>query len=217
MKVGWEQFSNYFSGQKDAEAARDAQDAQEEQIREAMALQERMWNQQRADQAPWLEAGRTSLADLMRLMQSGGYEDMANDPGFQFRMSEGQKALERSAAARGGLNSGGTMKALARYSQGVASDEFGNRYNRLANLAGLGQASAQNLAGHGGRYADSGSNLYGAMGNARSAGIIGQQNATSAAYGRTLGSLMGLIPGGGGGGSPIPQQRYADIAPPVRY
>ena len=71
------------------------------------------------------------------------------DPGFQFRLKEGQKALERSAAARGGLQSGGTLKSLARFSQGVASDEFQRAFDRfdtnrkfragtLSNVAGLG-------------------------------------------------------------------------------
>ena len=54
-----------------------------------------------------------------------------DDPGFQFRLREGQKALERSAAARGGLQSGGTLKSLARFSQGLASDEFQRAFDRF--------------------------------------------------------------------------------------
>lgn len=75
--------------------------------------------------------------------------DIQMDPGFAFRMEEGRKALERSAAARGGLTSGGTLKALTRYAQGVASDEYGkaferfrtdrnDRFTRLTSLAGIG-------------------------------------------------------------------------------
>lgn len=58
-------------------------------------------------------------------------EDIGNDPGYQFRMAEGLKALERSASARGGLLSGGTLKGLTKYAQGVASDEFQNAYSRF--------------------------------------------------------------------------------------
>jgi hypothetical protein len=57
-------------------------------------------------------------------------EDLQADPGYGFRLSEGLKALERSAAARGGLLSGGTGKALTRYGQDMASQEFGNAFNR---------------------------------------------------------------------------------------
>jgi hypothetical protein len=57
-------------------------------------------------------------------------EDLQTDPGYGFRLSEGLKALERSAAARGGLLSGGTGKALTRYGQEMGSQEFGNAFNR---------------------------------------------------------------------------------------
>ena len=53
-----------------------------------------------------------------------------NDPGYQFRFNEGMKALERSAAAHGNLQSGATLKALTRYSQDYASNEFGKAYDR---------------------------------------------------------------------------------------
>jgi hypothetical protein len=90
-----------------------------------------------------------------------------NDPGFKFRMQQGSDALERSAAARGGLLSGGTAKALADYNQNAASNEYQNvynraaqeferryniynqdqttKFNRLSALAGGGQTAAQNL------------------------------------------------------------------------
>jgi hypothetical protein len=96
---------------------------------------------------------------------------MKNDPGYEFRLKEGQKAIERSAAARGGLLTGGTGKALERYGQDYASNEYGNVYNRaltdfqtrfnqhevenadvynrLASLAGLGQTTANTLSATG--------------------------------------------------------------------
>lgn len=197
--------------------ASQASEAQQKSIRQAMDQQRDMWGQQRADQAPWMQAGQSSLADMMRMLQ-GGYDSsqMANDPGFQFRMQEGQKALERSAAARGGLNSGGTMKGLARYSQGLASEEFGNRFNRLAGVAGMGQGSAQNLGALGGQFANSLSNLFGAQGNAQSAGIMGVTNGISGGLQSLGGFAMGMPgiqkafgfggQGGGGLGNLIPQQ-----------
>lgn len=221
-----------------AVGAKQAAKAQERNVGLAQDVQRGIYGQQRADQQPWMDAGRTSLADLMQRMQSGYFDkqinpaDIANDPGFQFRMGEGQKALERSAAARGGLNGGGFMKGLARYSQGVASSEYqnawdrnratlGDTYGRLSGIAGMGQNSAQSLGALGSHYADSMSNLFGARGNAQSAGIIGQANGYAGALGSggalalapfTGGASLGLLnagSGGGqyGGGSPIPQQQ----------
>jgi hypothetical protein len=56
--------------------------------------------------------------------------DMEADPGYAFRKAEGEKALQRSAAAKGSLLGGGTLKALADYGQGLASQEYGNVYGR---------------------------------------------------------------------------------------
>ncbi len=96
------------------------------------------------------------------LMRDFGLEDFETEPGYEFRLAEGAKALERSAAARGQSFSGGTLKALTRYGQGVASDEFGRAYNRfqenratrynfLAGLSGTGQTSAAQLGDIGAR------------------------------------------------------------------
>lgn len=190
--------------------------------REAFRQQQANYNQQREDQAPWLEAGRSSLGELLRQMQGGQFETpyqrfdgsmLATDPGYQFRMAEGQKALERSASARGMLNSGGALKSLSRYSQGLASDEFQNafgrhqadyatragqnmdRYNRLAGMAGVGQAAAQNLGSLGanfnntiGQNANQVGSIYGAMGNAEAAGHM----ATANAFGNFANTVGGI-------------------------
>ncbi|MCH7662313.1 MAG: hypothetical protein IH859_00380 [Chloroflexi bacterium] len=98
------------------------------------------------------------------LMREFGLEDFETEPGYEFRLAEGQKALERSAAARGQVFSGGTLKALTRYGQGVASQEFGRAYNRfqenrmtrynfLAGLSGTGQATGVQLGQIGARTA----------------------------------------------------------------
>jgi hypothetical protein len=111
---------------------------------------------------PYKGAGTTGLGQLAEGMNKGGEfnreftaADMeALDPGYAFRLEQGQRALERSAAVRGGLQSGGTLKELTRYSQGVASDEFGrafdrfranrsDRFNMLNTLAGIGQRATE--------------------------------------------------------------------------
>lgn len=110
-----------------------------------------------------------------------------NDPGYQFRLQQGQQALERSAAAKGNLLTGGTAKDLTDYAQGAASNEYqnvynralegyqtnyntfannqANQYNRLASMAGLGQTTAQNLGSLGQSAAGNVSNISLTAGN----------------------------------------------------
>jgi hypothetical protein len=136
------------------------------------------------------------------------------------------KALERSAAARGNLLSGSTMKGIQRFGQDLASQEYQNAFNRfqversarlnpLQSLMGSGQSAANVLTGAAGQMGQNeASNLYNA-GQARASGYIGQANALSGALGQ-IGSIASQIPmqnaminyynsgvpGGTGGGSP---------------
>ena len=64
-------------------------------------------------------------------------DDLLEDPGYQFRMAEGNKAIQRSAAARGLLQSGRTLKDLGRWSQGLAAQEYGNAYGRALGEFGV--------------------------------------------------------------------------------
>lgn len=99
------------------------------------------------------------------------------DPGYEFRLNEGMRALERGAAARGGLLSGGFGRKAIRYAQDYASNEYQNVYNRIASIAGFGQAATNNssniIMGTG---ANVGSTMVNA-GEARASGYIAQGNA----------------------------------------
>ncbi|MFH1740584.1 MAG: hypothetical protein ABIH23_16370 [bacterium] len=99
-------------------------------------------------------------------------EDWQTDPGYQFRMQQGQKALEASAAAKGGLMSGGTLKALTEYGQGMGAQEYQNIYNR--NLDTWGANEQARLAG------------YGATGQERMADYARRQGSASDAYSQAL-------------------------------
>jgi len=137
-----------------------------------------------------------------------------NDPGYQFRLQQGQQAIQNSAAARGGLLSGGTAKALADYNQNAASGEYGNVYNRrfnefttrynqyvnnqtnqfnkLAAISGMGQTSANNLS-------TAGLATAGQVGNTllTSAGQIGQDlNNAGAARGSGYVGIANSLSGG---------------------
>ena len=104
------------------------------------------------------------------LLKPFSMEDYQADPGYAFRLSEGQKGLERSAAARGGLYSGRAMKDMDAYSQGMASQEYGNAYNRyntdqtntfnrLATVAGYGQTANNQVQQAGSQYANNAGNI----------------------------------------------------------
>jgi hypothetical protein len=199
--------------------------AQRDAANQALGVQRDVWGQQQANQAPYLQAGQSSLADLLQQMHAGAFDvnpsQLAQDPGYQFRMQQGQQALERSAAARGGLATGGTLRSLARYSQGVASDELQNAwtrrqgaFNRLASVANMGQGAANSLGQFGNHYADSASSLYADIGNANAAGQMGVANAVSGAangIGGMAGDVFGGLISGGGmgglGGFAMPQQQ----------
>lgn len=60
-------------------------------------------------------------------------EDAINSPGYQFRLGQGEQALQQSAAARGVLNTGGTLKDILGYGQNFASGEYANTYSRAAD------------------------------------------------------------------------------------
>lgn len=171
-------------------AAKDASAAQAAAADRATTLQRDIYNQNREDQEPWRKAGVQALSGLGNsdFQRDFTSRDFDVDPGYNFRMAEGQKAIERSAAARGGLNSGANMKALAKYGQGLASDEYNNaynrfnsdrdrRFNRLSSVAGVGQTANNQLAQAGQNFANqAGSNMMGAA-NAQGAASIASSNA----------------------------------------
>lgn len=166
-----------------------------------------------AELQPYLQGGAGSMEALNRMLgvagdtgaQDYGYltsqynqDAMFNDPGYQFRLAEGQKAIERSAAARGGLNSPATMKALQGYGQGVASEEYQNAFNRdlqtkqniynmLAGVGSTGQLAAGQAATERNIYATakSGNDL------ALQQAILGSAQAKNAASQGAWGTLIG--------------------------
>jgi len=128
-----------------ANAAEDAANPQAGAARDANATQLRMFEQSRADLEPYRGYGRTALVNLESTANAplsmrpyvptapytGPSEaDLRADPGYQFRVSEGQKALERSAASKGLLLSGGQFKDLTRFGQGMGAQEYGAAYQR---------------------------------------------------------------------------------------
>lgn len=170
---------------KQADASRDAANISAQSTREALALQQRMYEEGIKRQQPFLEIGTNALNRLNALNQPGANaaQFLQMDPGYAFRLSEGMKGVERSAAARGGLMSGATGKALTRYGQDFGSQEFSNAYNRLANLANLGPRSAGVMSELGTGYANQANQL--GMTNAANQGNLALQrgNISASQYG----------------------------------
>ena len=171
----------------------------------ASAAQERMFNRQVELQEPWRKAGENALNKLVPLTEykKFGASDFQSDPGYAFRLSEGQKALDRSAAARGGLISGSALKAAQRYGQDMGSQEYTNAFNRyqteraaqlqpLQSLAGVGQTAANTLGNAAGTYGTNMSNIaLGAGANAGNAALA-QGNIRASQYG-TAGSAVNTL------------------------
>lgn len=172
----------------------------------ASQIQQENFEQTRKDLMPYKQAGDTSLSQLMGQMTPDGYfnqtytgQDIYSDPSYQFRLQQGQDAIQSSAAAKGGLLTGATLKALQNHGQESASQEYSNaynrfnadqtnRYNRLSNLVGIGQNAAAQVGNAGAQTAQAIANNTMAGANALAAGQIGSANAwTNGA--QQLGSL----------------------------
>lgn len=182
-------------------AASKAADTQAAAADRAAELQYQMFQEQKALQEPWRAAGQQALNKLIPIATEYtpfGMTQFQQDPGYAFRLSEGQKALERSAAARGGLLSGGTGKALERFGQEMGSQEYTNAFNRyqaerqarlapLQSLAGVGQTTAQQIGQAGQNLASNVGEAIGAGAQARASGYTGAANALTGGLGTYLG------------------------------
>lgn len=210
------------AAQTQATAAQQSADTQAQAAREALALQEKMYERQIGLQEPYRKAGLTGQNRLMELMGLGGnvgaagygkyardfgMQDFQQDPGYAFRLAEGQKALERSAAARGGLISGGALKAATGYGQQMGSQEYQNAFNRyqtnranqlqpLGNLMASGQSAASNMGSAAGQYGTAGANLLTGAGQAIGAGQLGAGQSMAAGQlgaGQTWANALGGV------------------------
>jgi hypothetical protein len=215
-----------LGGALDGNPAEDAANAANAAADRQIALQKQMYEEGVARQKPFYEAGVNALPGYLQGIGQGGelvrgftQADYQADPGYAFRLSEGQKALDRQAAARGGLISGAALKAAGRYGQDMASQEYSNAYNRfrdtqglrrnaLAGVVGFAPTAAGAMATAGQNYASgAGPQMYQQgvnTGNALIAGANARESAygnIGSAFGKYLNSSSGYNYGGFGGGS----------------
>lgn len=165
----------------------------------AADLNWKQYEQTREDQAPWRAAGTAALSQLTGGLAPGGeynraftMNDYQADPGYQFRLTEGQKGINNLAGARGSRYSGATLKALARFNSDQASQEYGRaydrynndvttRFNRLASVAGIGQTATNQTAAAGAQAAGQVGQAIQDAGTARASGYVGSGNAINGA------------------------------------
>lgn len=191
-------------------SAKRAAKQQGEAAQRGIALNENIYNTARADNQPYMRLGDQSANMLLRGLGDGtdgdltrrfSMADFTKDPGYDFRMSEGARGLEGSAAARGGVLSGAAQKALTKYGQNFASNEYGNaynryntdqgnRYNRLLGGTTVGQNAVGQVGNAGANYGRSATDLITGQGNAASAGTMGSNNAIQSGIGTITGAAQ---------------------------
>ena len=206
-----------LSGSEQAGAAESAAQLQYQEQQNALNFQEQEWNQTQANEKPWLQAGQTALGTLSGLLSTPGQglltpfqaptaAQAAAYPGEQFQLQQGEQAIQRSAAAQGGLLSGGTAKSLNNYAQNVAQGDYQNVYNnafntfqsnqtnqfnRLAALAGYGQQTAQTLGSQGQSAASNVGNIFLTGGAQQGQDIQNAAAATASGYTGAANALSG--------------------------
>ena len=198
-----------IGGGTSAISASKAAKAQKQAAQQAQQTAESTFDKQAALQEPFRQGGLTAQNRIMELLGVGGNAAAADygsaakafgndqfqqDPGYAFRQSEGMKALERSASARGGLLSGSALKGIQRFGQDLASQEYQNAFNRyqiersarlnpLQSLMGSGQSAANVVTGAAGTEGQNIANAQIGAGQARASGYIGVGNAINQGLG----------------------------------
>lgn len=201
--------TSLIGGRQASKSASKAAEEQTKATKSAIAAEERALERQIGLQEPFRQVGVNALAQYPTAAAPSytpfGMEQFKTDPGYQFRMSEGLKALERSAAARGILSSGQTLKDITRFGQDTASQEYQNAFSRymlenermrrekldpLEYQIGLGQAAASGQAANIGSTATSTSNLMQALGNINAQRAVTQGNIATGTIG-AIGNMAG--------------------------
>jgi hypothetical protein len=207
-----------------AGAAKDAASAANASAQSQIDLQRRMYEEGVARQQPFYQAGVNALPGYLsgigqngELVRGFTMADYQADPGYAFRLSEGQKQLDRQAAMRGGQISGSSLKAAARFGQDMASQEYSNAYNRfrdtqglrrnaLAGVTGFAPTAANAMGNLGQNYATGAGNAMANQGVTSANALLAGQQARASSYGQVGSALSKYLGaggsfGGGGGGT----------------
>jgi hypothetical protein len=216
--------ASILSGYLQGDAAKDAADTSAAASRYAADLVDKQYQQTRSDLAPYREAGTDALDIYTGYGQSkvapGDYLkdsydlefDLYQDPSYQFRVGEQERAINRNSAGYGNLLSGNRLEEIMARSGELASQEYANAYgravgernfayksdidrynleygqesdylNRLYGIVGSGQNAAAQTGAFGANAANTSGRLIAQAGDAQAAGQVGAANAYSNAIG----------------------------------
>lgn len=224
---------------KQADAAKQAAQLQSASADKALAQNQSQFATIQQNEQPFIQTGTNAAGQINDQLPSltAGFDpgkagvpaqfsysptDFAQDPAFKFALDQGTQAIQRSAAAKGGLLGGATQKSLASYAEGTANQfyqqdrtaaqgiyqqNYGNAFNtftsnqnnafsKLATLLGTGASTATGQANTSANFANQNANLITGQGNAQSAGVIGAANAQAAGLGGFSASLQQLLGNG---------------------
>ncbi len=165
-------FEDIFGGGREGQAAEESRDIEQER-----------YEQIRKDTAPYRRLGRMG-ANWLRDVYLTGDVPYEASPGYEFRRGEGERAIDRMMAARGLYGSGARGRALSRYADDLASQEYEQGFNRLATLANIGQ-QGQAMGQQG---------ASSALARATKYGLAGGQ-ARQSAYDRSSGAAINTLAG----------------------
>lgn len=232
------------SGVLNSNATKSAANTEANAANRAADVQQNIYNQTRADLAPYLNTGTSALSSLAQLLGIGGGSGagtgtgsgtgpntsalettLRNYPGYQFSFDEGLRALNQSGASRGLLNSSSTIRNATQFGQGMASSVLGDYLSRLSSISGLGE-NAGSITGTTG--VSSGANIGNSImnaGSAAGAGTLGSSMALTGGFnGAINNSLLAyqLMQGGGAGltapdSSPLINAMYNGWSSGVTY
>lgn len=186
--------ASIFGANKQAEGQDKALAAQTAAQEKELALKTRIFEENKAGAMPWIEAGKSALESLTTKIADGsfdlrkyGMDDLIQDPGYQFRVEQGSKALDRTAAARGKLISGNQLQAAVNYGQEAGSQEFTNafartsmerdkEYGRLWDQSAQGLSATNALSGVATNFANSAGGTIAAGGQAAADAAVNTGN-----------------------------------------
>jgi hypothetical protein len=186
-----------------AAAAEKAQQLEQQNANQALGLQSNAQAQSQANLSPYVQSGQTALSKLnaMQPFSAPTAQQAAETPGYQFQLQQGLKTLQNSAAARGGLLTGGTSKAINDYAQGQAASNYGNTYNRAlqtyqtnfgnqSSLANQGLQAGTSLSSLGQQNANASSGVLENSANAQAQALENAGAARASGYG-AQGNIIG--------------------------
>jgi hypothetical protein len=169
----------------------------------------RQYDVSREDYAPWRTTGSNALK-LLEAKINAGPGEFTTSPGYESRLAEGQKAVERAASARTGVLGGESEKALLRYNQDYASNEYSNFLNQyyqsltpLQSAAGLGLTATSGTTAAGSNATNVIAQLLQNSGQAQAAGILNQANATSGAIQSGMNNALSAYSAWKASGTPV--------------